>query len=116
MRFLIICSVMSCVLSAENVTAYVDGGSLISLCSIIPVPDQLKTDFLESTLHAQLNANLKYDRQENGVKWYATYLSILQHIGWNVSLSGFELCNTSSVFNWSKVIENGLKDRLNIMV
>ena len=47
--------------SSTREFAFVDGGSLTSLCSIISVPDQLKTDFLESTLYAQVNSSLKFD-------------------------------------------------------
>lgn len=113
-----LCMLLYCTLPTRSATkefAFVDGGSLASLCSVISVPDQLKTDFLESTLYAQINSSLKFDRQENGTNWYVNFMAILQHIGWNVSLSEFEIYNTGSVFNWKKSIETIINQDLNHM-
>ena len=113
-----LCVVLSLILPTEGSTrefAFVDGGSLASLCSIISVPGQLKTDFLESTLYAQVNSSLKFDRQENGTNWYVNFITILQDIGWNVSSSEFEVYNTGSVFSWKETIETIIKQDLNPM-
>lgn len=93
--------------------AYVDGGSLISLSSSTPIPDQLKKDFLDSTLYAQVNASSFYDRQTSPTGWYNRYLSSLEHIGWNLTRSGFSIITPSGIVNWKRIIETALDKELN---
>lgn len=98
--------------NSTNDLSFVDGGSLISIYGKIAIPNQLKMDFLESTLYAQINASLRYDRQVDGFNWYSSYIAILQHIGWNVSMSKFEVVNESGIFNWKRSIETILGQHL----
>ncbi len=109
-----VCSLLSC--SGQTSTeelAYVDGGSLVSLSSVIPIPDQLKKDFLDSTLYAQINASAYYDRQRSGSDWYSRYMTILQSIGWNVTWSEFSVIAVDDIIvNWKKTIETVLDKKL----
>lgn len=107
-----LCAALSYVESVHSYSgsAFVDGGSLLSLDGAVSIPKQIKVDFLESTLYAQINASLQHDRQESG--WYLSYSAILQHIGWNISLSNFEVLNRGSIINWKNVIEGVLQQKL----
>ena len=107
-----VCAVLSHIESVHNYSgaAFVDGGSLLSLGGAVSIPKQIKADFLESTLYAQINASLLHDRQESA--WYVSYSTILKHVGWNISLSNFEVLNRGSIINWKNVIEEILQKKL----
>lgn len=92
--------------------AYVDGGSLVSMTSILSIPDQLRSDFLESVLYAQVNASSKYDRQVDGSNWYKAYLDILHQVGWNINISDFRVNEMNGIFDWKNAIESILNDEL----
>ena len=110
---LLFCTQLVGGLSVHNEMGYVDGGSLISLSSADSVPDQLKMDFLESTLYAQLNASAVFDREENGMGWYVRYVSILRHLGWNVTDPHFKVEKRRNV-SWMDTIEDVFTHELNV--
>lgn len=103
--------VFSCALpitrsKVSNLQAFVSGGSLVSISSTAPIPDQLKNDFLESTLYAQVNASSQYDRHFEGNMWHEAYVIALQHLGWSIPLSDLKAVNMKDTFNWKNNIED----------
>lgn len=92
--------------------AYIVGGSLVSVYSSNVIPDQLKMDFVESTFYAQYNASQKFNREENGMKWYEEYIQILKHVGWNITYSPWRV-ETKNMTTWKSMIENGFYHKLN---
>ena len=96
----------------NSIDAYIDGGSLISLSSLTSIPEQLKKDFLYSTLYAQINASSSYDRQKSGTSWYNEYVAVLRCIGWNVTKSEFSVIALTSFMSWKENIESVLDKKL----
>ena len=102
--------------SAGNNESLVVAGSIVSFTE--NVGQQQREDVLNSTLFAQLAADVKYNRQQNQSGWYKYYDDILQQIGYifssfntpqRISTSGtFTVSNTAVNYISGSVTDAGL--------
>ncbi|NGO07513.1 hypothetical protein G5C60_07545 [Streptomyces sp. HC44] len=71
----------------EEQSAAVVAGSIVAFTD--GLNGQQKSDVLNSTLLAQLAANKKFDRDEDTIRWYKFYSSVLEQVGWVVPSFSF---------------------------
>lgn len=61
-------------------------GAFVVAASVVAFTDglsqQQREDVLNSTLLAQLAANLRYERERDTIDWYAYYRTVLHQVGW----------------------------------
>lgn len=82
---------------------YVDAGSLVSFLAGVPLLH--KHDVLNSTLLAQLAANVKYDREKQTTEWYKYYRTVLENVGWVIGSFDFtDYQSSGAEFTADKVI------------
>jgi hypothetical protein len=75
--------------TADNTaSAQVNAGSLTSFTQNLS--GQNKNDVKNSTLFAQLAANVAYDRTKDPINWYKNYVEVLGQIGWNQPAFAFD--------------------------
>jgi len=73
---------------AEDVSACVDAGSLITFSGGVSKQDQ--ADVKNSCLLAQLAADKKFNREEQTEQWYQFYAKVLEYAGWVIRSFRFE--------------------------
>ena len=72
---------------------FVNGGSLVSFTS--ELPPAKRSDVMNTTLLAQLHADTVCDKRKDTTRWFESYATVLERVGWNVSHFQFEEYNSS---------------------
>ncbi|HGS4461965.1 TPA: hypothetical protein ACMDOB_001842 [Vibrio metschnikovii] len=78
----------------DKESANVSANSVVSFTK--DLPEQLKSDVLNSTLFAQLAATAKFNPEKEPIEWYKKYNEVLNNIGWNFSSWDYSQIQTSS--------------------
>ncbi len=71
-----------------------------------------KSDVLSSTLYAQILANHSYCRFSDFSKWYQTYVSVLEEVGWTLYISDFEVHFDNLSTTYQEAVKKILSDDL----